>query len=162
METKESIYFYKTNNKFDYMSNFYSCKFKDINNIIYNCSEQYFMYQKCLLFESNNNKLLEKILVEKNPMLIKKLGRTIKNFDEKKWNEVCYNIMLDGLKLKFGQNKDIMDKLSKTEKKNLYEASKYDKIWGIGFYAENAIYISKDKYGANLLGKCLMEIRNDS
>jgi predicted NAD-dependent protein-ADP-ribosyltransferase YbiA (DUF1768 family) len=43
----------------------------------------------------------------------------------------------------------------------LYEASKYDKIWGIGFYGIDAINADKNKFGRNLLGKALMEIRNE-
>ena len=46
-----------------------------------------------------------------------------------------------------------------TNTKILYEASKYDKIWGIGFDEDSAIDINPELYGQNLLGKALMETR---
>ena len=70
-------------------------------------------------------------------------------------------IMLDGLKLKFSQNSIINNKLKATNDKMLYEAAKYDKIWGIGYSGCDAISIHPSKYGQNLLGKALMEIRNE-
>ena len=49
----------------------------------------------------------------------------------------------------------------KTKPKILYEASKYDKIWSIGFYAEKAINENKNNFGLNLLGKVLKNIRDE-
>ena len=45
---------------------------------------------------------------------------------------------------------------------NRREASKNDKIWGIGYYDKDAILITdKSKFGQNLLGNALMEIRSE-
>ena len=159
METDNEIYFYSNRGKYGYMSNFYKSDFK-IDNIKYCCNEQYFMYKKCEIFDSENEELKGLILEEYTPSIIKKYGRMVKNYDEKKWNKIRYKIMLKGLEEKFKQNEDIRILLKKTGNKILYEASKYDKIWGIGYYANDAINISKTKYGRNLLGKALMEIRD--
>lgn len=159
METSDSIYFYNHVKKFGYMSNFYSCTFSDNTGLTYNCSEQYLMYQKCLMFEPNNLELLDKIMKETNPTVIKQYGRSVKHYNEEIWNSCRYNIMLEGLKLKFSQNKDIMDYLKDTKNKKLYEASKFDKIWGIGYYSYEAIKIDPSNYGTNLLGKALEEVR---
>lgn len=162
METVQDIYFYGQNDiKYGYMSNFYKTKFTDNNGITYNCSEQYFMYQKCLYFNPTNNTLLYNIINEENPKNIKRYGRQVKNFNDKLWNEVKYDIMIKALLYKFNQNNDIKNKLLNTGNKNLYEASEFDKIWGIGF----SIYmlktgIDKNKFGHNLLGKALMHVRN--
>jgi ribA/ribD-fused uncharacterized protein len=161
MELENEIYFYGLQNEFNYMSNFYWTSFKDEDGIIYNCSEQYLMYWKCKTFEPNNDVLLNSILSEKSPSIIKKYGRRVKNYDDTIWEEKRYNIMLKGLRLKFNQNKIIKDKLIKTNPKKLFEASKYDKIWGIGYYAIDAIKTDKSKFGRNLLGNALMEIRNE-
>jgi ribA/ribD-fused uncharacterized protein len=161
METPTEIYFYGSQNEFYYMSNFYSTNFIDENKIKYNCSEQYFMYHKCLLFDINNTEILNKILTTSIPYKIKSYGRQVKNYNDKVWQEKRYNIMLDALRLKFNQNIIIKQKLLKTFPKILYEASKYDKIWGIGYDSTDAINIDKNKYGLNLLGKALMEIRNE-
>ena len=82
-----------------------------------------------------------------------------KNYNDTIWNEKRYGIMLDALRLKFNQNPSIKQKLLLTGPKTLYEATKNDKIWGIGFYDADAINTDKIKFGTNLLGKALMEIR---
>ena len=159
METEDSIYFYGHTGKFDYMSNFYNDEFVDPKtNNLYCCSEQYFMYQKCLLFDPKNTQLLKKILESTNPYDIKSYGRKVGNYNEELWNEKRYKIMKKALLLKF-QDPDLKKKLLSTKDKILYEASKYDKIWGIGMDATSAIKSDKNKFGQNLLGKCLMETR---
>jgi len=161
METETEIYFYGLKNKFGYMSNFYKTNFKDNNDINFICSEQYFMYHKCLTFDNDNQYLLNAILQETSATNIKKFGREVKNFNDTIRKEKRYNIMIEALRLKFNQNEIIKQKLLETKPKILYEASKYDKIWGIGFYDKDAIISDKNKFGANLLGKALMEIREE-
>ena len=160
METIDSIYFYGHNNEFGYLSNFYKCNFVE-NNIKYNCSEQYFMYYKCLLFDEKNKLLIDKILKETDQKKIKKYGRMVCNFNEVVWKANRYNIMKQGVLLKFDQNDNIKKKLLNTKDKVLFEASKYDKIWGIGYNTKIAYKIDKEKYGLNLLGKVLMEVREE-
>lgn len=161
METETEIYFYNLKNKFNYMSNFYKTNFTDKDGIKYNCSEQYFMYHKCKIFDPKNNILLETIITEKSATKIKKYGRQVQNFNDKIWKEKKYNIMLEALRLKFNQNEIIKQKLIETKSKILYEASKNDRIWGIGYYDKDAIKIDKIKFGENLLGNALMEIRSE-
>ena len=159
METETEIYFYTLKNKFSYMSNFYKTNFIDKDGIKYICSEQYFMYHKCKTFDPDNNILLQTILIETSAAKIKKCGREFKNYNDTIWKEKRYNIMLEALRLKFNQNEIIKQKLLETKPKMLYEASKNDKIWGIGFYDKDAV--DKSKFGENLLGKALMEIRSE-
>jgi len=45
-----------------------------------------------------------------------------------------------------------------TENSSINKTSPFDKIWGIGFDAENAANHKKD-WGENLLGKALMNVR---
>jgi ribA/ribD-fused uncharacterized protein len=161
METETEIYFYNLKNNFDYMSNFYKTDFTDLDSIKYICSEQYFMYKKCQTFDPSNNILLEAILNEKSASKIKLYGRKVQNYNDIIWKEKRYNIMIEALRLKFNQNEEIKKKLINTESKILYEASKYDKIWGIGFNDIDAIKVQKNKFGENLLGKALMEIRSE-
>jgi ribA/ribD-fused uncharacterized protein len=161
METDTEIYFYNLKNKFNYMSNFYKTIFTDKDGIKYNCSEQYFMYHKCKIFDPKNNILLETIITETSATKIKKYGRQVQNFNDIFWKEKRYNIMLEALRLKFNQNEIIKQKLLETKPKILYEASKNDRIWGIGYYDKDAIQIDKSKFGENLLGNALMEIRSE-
>ena len=160
-ETSRAIYFYGHNGLYGYMSNFYPCKFEKEKGIKFNCSEQYLMYMKAILFEPNNNDLHNKIINESNPKVIKSLGRSVKYFNNDIWNENKKQIMINGLRLKFNHNPNIKKKLINTGNKILYEASPYDKIWGIGYSPTDALVVPSNKYAENLLGKCLMEIRNE-
>ena len=162
METNTKIFFWRENNKYGFLSNFYYSSFKDLLGFIYICNEQYFMAQKCLLFDSENKKLFKEIMECKIPIMIKKLGRKVKNFDQQIWDKEKYNIMKTGIKYKFSQNKFLKKKLLETKGKDLYEASPYDKIWGIGINHNIAINMDSSNYkGENLLGKALMEVRDE-
>ena len=161
METANEIYFFRESGKYGSFSNFYASRFVE-NNIEFNCSEQYFMYYKCLTFDKENKYLLEAILNEKSPGKIKNFGRQVKNYNDKIWNEKRYSVMINALRLKFTQNKEIKDLLISTKEKLLFEASPFDKIWGIGFEGKTAAnMIDKTKFGKNLLGQALMEIRDN-
>jgi ribA/ribD-fused uncharacterized protein len=160
METEDSIYFYGMSSNFGYMSNFYKSKFVDKEGNNFCCSEQYLMYWKAKTFEPENESLLKSILKETSAAKIKALGRTVKNYNDTIWSQIRLKIMVKGLKLKFKQNSTILALLLSTGDKTLYEASKQDKIWGIGYYAEQAILTEPDKYGTNLLGQALMKVRN--
>jgi len=153
---QNSIFFWGNH----FMSNFSFSEIKE-NNIIFNCVEQYFMYHKCILFNSDNSTLIYQILNETNPANIKRFGRKVLNYSESIWSDKRYEIMLNGLRLKFNQNEFLKKKLILTNNKNIYEASPYDRIWGIGYSKTNALKTDKYKYGLNLLGKALMELRTE-
>ena len=159
-----SIYFYKANDEYGFMSNFYKQSFDGIDSMnkkhTYCCNEQYFMYEKCLLFDKENISLLENILQETDPTKIKKFGRYVKKYDDKEWSKCRYIIMKTGLLYKFA-SQEMKQKLIETNNKILYEASPTDAIWGIGFDAITALSRNKSEYGENLLGKCLMEVREE-
>ena len=157
-----SIFFWKPNRFYGEFSNFYKSYFKDLEENHYCCVEQFFMYQKCRLFDSTNNILMQKIMNSTDPKHIKKLGRQVKNFDEDIWNEHKTKIMYDGLFLKFTQNEQLKKVLLNTGTKKIYEASPYDKIWGIGLNYHNTIKLNPTEYpGENLLGILLMELREN-
>lgn len=124
-------------------------------------SEQYFMYMKAIVF--GDYETADKILKTKDPKKAKKLGREVKNYDDKVWNEMRYKIMVDANKAKFGQNKELADLLTSEELKGkgFVEASKFDNIWGI-LRTEDDPLADDEKHwlGQNLLGKALDEVRN--
>lgn len=151
----EFYFFYKTRHPF---SNWHRSPFTDEDGIDYNCSEQYMMYKKAMLF--GDSYIAKKILTKSDPRDQKDLGRMVANFDTKKWSDNAKKIVYEGLKLKFDQNPDLKKVLMQTSGKLLVEASPYDKVWGIGLAEDNPkIYDRNNWRGENWLGIVLTELR---
>ena len=131
----------------------------DIDGHKYNCAEQYMMAQKAWIFR--DIPILGKILDASDPKIIKQLGREVKNFDPKIWNEHKFEVVKKGNLAKFGQNEELKDFLLSTGDKIIVEASPYDKIWGIGLKDTTpGIENPANWKGENLLGFALMEVRD--
>ena len=140
------------------LSQWYNCLFK-IGEITYHTAEQYMMSQKALLF--NDIETNSKIMKENDPKQYKELGRQVKNFSPKIWDEKKFEIVVKGNLYKFSQNENLKQFLLSTKNKILAEASPYDKIWGIGMDANDKDILNQDKWkGENLLGKALMKVRD--
>ena len=146
------------------LSNFHPCDitFLGVDNHWYKftTSEQFFMWCKAITFKDEETAKL--ILDAETPKEAKKLGRTVKGFNEDTWNLVKENVMRTALYKKFVYNKKLRDFLLNPEfdGKIFVEASPYDKIWGVGL-EENDPLIDDEKNwkGQNLLGKCLGMVR---
>lgn len=128
------------------------------NGNVYCCAEQYMMAKKANIFGDYQTE--KAIMVSRNPKVIKALGRTVRGFNQKTWDENKRNIVFNGNWLKFSQNKNLMDFLLSTGEKVIVEASPYDRVWGIGMSANNANVMRPDLWeGENLLGFVLMDVR---
>ena len=104
----------------------------------------------------------EKILASDDPRKIKKLGRSVQNFDDKLWDSVKYPLVLTGNYNKFVQNPQLRNFLLSTGKSILVEASPYDRVWGIGLSADDPRAKDPRQWlGRNLLGFALMEVRDE-
>ncbi|WP_234402218.1 NADAR family protein [Campylobacter concisus] len=105
---------------------------------------------------------LEEILSAKDPVQMKALGRQVRGFDAKVWDEIKFGVVLNASYLKFSQNAPLRDFLLSTGSKVLVEASPVDKIWGIGLAAsdENAQNPMKWRW-QSLLGFALMMVRDE-
>jgi ribA/ribD-fused uncharacterized protein len=156
----ESIYFYKAEEPYWFLTNFYMSKFKDENGNEYCCNEQFFMKKKQELFDPTNVQLAASILSATSAPEIKGLGRQVRNFDDKLWDQHKYEVMKEGLRLKFSQDEDLRRKLLDTIPARLFEASPKDRVWGIG-YGEDELPADESMYGQNLLGKALQDVRAD-
>lgn len=153
----EYIFFWKEDKPNGYLSNWYPAKFNV--GIDFVNSKQFLMFQKALLFKDKD--AVDKIMDTSDPAKIKKYGREVKNFDEKVWNGYKKRFMLHGLYNKFSQNPELKEKLLATGDKILVEASPYDKVWGIGLGPTDNDRFDESKWkGENLLGQCLMEVRD--
>jgi ribA/ribD-fused uncharacterized protein len=129
------------------------------DKIRFNCCEQWMMACKAIL--SNDIEAFKEIMLEKNPSKQKDLGRTIKNFDPKLWNERKLKVVSHGNLLKFEQNPELADFLKSFHPFTIFaEAAPWDKVWGIGLSAEDPKSWDINTWeGENLLGRALMEVR---
>jgi ribA/ribD-fused uncharacterized protein len=141
------IKFWGTDGPYGCFSNFYPCTFTYAGRK-FNCSEQAFMWAKATYFKDDETAI--KIMSESDPKKIKKLGRTVKDFNDEEWSKVRYNFMLTINMAKYSQNEDLKNILLSTINRTIVEDSPFDYIWGIG----------KNGTGQNLLGKVLMETRD--
>lgn len=148
----------------EWPSNWYPCifnaEYEGKEYTFYN-SEQYFMFVKAKTFGDEENAL--KILLEgKNPKKAKTYGRMVKNYDDEKWNEIRYKVMVDANMAKYSQNDELKNLLLSDEfnGKGFVEASPIDGVWGIKCSEEDALDDESNWNGQNLLGKALDEVRD--
>jgi predicted NAD-dependent protein-ADP-ribosyltransferase YbiA (DUF1768 family) len=111
-----------------------------------------------------------------DPKTHKALGRKVKGFDGKVWDQNKLGIVEEGNYWKFSKSEDAENLkllLLSTGEREIVEvslifvlylvadsvqASPLDRIWGIGFGKENAEK-NRHKWGQNLLGIALMNVR---
>lgn len=130
-----------------------------VDGVRYATAEHWMMANKAGLF--GDKEILEKVLTAKSPADAKKLGRKVKNFDPKVWDENCFDIVCEGNYYKFSQHPDLKEFLLNTKDKVLVEASPVDNIWGIGMAQDNDHAENPRLWkGSNLLGFALMEVRD--
>lgn len=140
------------------LSQWYSCDF-EADGVKYHTAEQYMMAQKALLF--GDREIFDRIMKAPDPAAFKKLGQQVRGFDEEKWKAARCEIVVKGNYAKFSQNEPLKEFLLSTDSKVLVEASPYDKIWGIGIPADDKRAENPNLWkGLNLLGFCLMEVRD--
>lgn len=130
-----------------------------IDNIEFNCCEQYMMWKKAITF--NDMDSASKIIESNNPKEQKELGRFVKNFNANIWDSVKHEIVFTANYNKFTQHADLKKLLLSTQNTILVEASPYDKVWGVGLSeCDDNILNPSNWKGQNLLGYILTNIRN--
>ena len=145
--------------KYSVLSNHFPCRFK-AKGETYSSMEKYLHCRIAQLFE--DQQLVHKISEEDDPVVIKRLGKNIKNFDKAIWKREIGTILYDGLFEKFQQNPDLGEYLVNTGESVIVEASKTDKQYGIGYgLGDQRLWDRKQWKGQNLMGKTLMKVRSD-
>ena len=126
-------------------------------------TEHAFMWEKANFF--NDEEIAAEIIntqTNTNAYSAKKLGRKVKGFDGEVWGSVCYDIMLNINRHKYIENYLYKQMLIETGTRTIVEASPYDKVWGVGLGENHEDIEDESKWdGQNLLGKVLMELRNE-
>jgi ribA/ribD-fused uncharacterized protein len=124
----------------------------------YLSAEHYMMAEKARLFGDEDTR--RAILAAVKPGAAKALGRTVRGFDESRWEQHRFEIVVAGSAAKFGQNAELASYLAETGDKVLVEASPVDHIWGIGLAADDPrAQQPREWQGLNLLGFALMRAR---
>lgn len=129
------------------------------DSIHFNCCEQWMMANKALLFEDES--IFEEIMQETNPRSQKALGRKVKNYNQERWDNCKYGIVLEGNVNKFEQNKDIKEFLLSFNVHTIFaEAAPWDKVWGIGLAPDDPKAWDIHTWeGENLLGMVIGQMR---
>lgn len=164
------IPFYNEYEEYGEFSNFYKAPTEYTINFNHNTkfpkttyclhSEQAIMAAKAVLM--NDRKSYDNILKTSVPSECKHLGRQIINFDQNKWNSKLSKIAFSILYDKFNSNTILKNKLLETKDAILVEASYNDNIWGVGIDIRNKDIYNQQKWkGLNILGKILMQVRNE-
>ena len=149
----DPLRFFGKKSKFAIFSNFADAPVT-IGGLEYPTTEHYFQSMKFIVTDPE---YAEVIRQAKTPGESKKLGGSRDHPIDPGWADkkglqgksIVY--MRKALFSKAFQNKKFREALIGTEKREIIEASPYDSYWGEG----------KDKKGKNMLGKLLMELRND-
>ena len=159
--TGEIIGFHLPDEPYGYFSNWFPAEFT-YAGVRYNCVEQYMMAQK--VHYGGRYDLYEKIMQSRDPQTIKNYAgkesfpefAPIKDF----WDRNCRYIVKRGVKAKFAQNPELLQKLLDTQNALLAECAGHDRIWGIGINLHDSSWHDVSNWrGSNYLGIILMEIR---
>ncbi|MBN9297574.1 MAG: NADAR family protein [Filimonas sp.] len=130
-----------------------------VDGLTFQTAEHWMMAEKARL--CNDTTALSNILLVKEPIAAKKLGRGVKNFDPAIWNKHKMDTVVKGNLHKFSQHPELKAFLLNTGNKVIVEASPRDQIWGIGLGATNPKAQDPRTWrGQNLLGFALMEVRD--
>ena len=140
-------------------SQWYDSSF-EIDGIRYQTAEHYMMAEKARIF--NDEQAVKKAIEAKDPRMAKKIGRSVRHFDEALWQTHRFEIVVRANLAKFSQNQELGSFLRSTQNRVLVEASPLDKIWGIGLAADDPKAASPHLWkGLNLLGFALMKVRTE-
>lgn len=125
-----------------FLSNFWYARQVDLGGVEYEFNEKFYMVHKTMFPEER-----AAIMEAKTPGECKRAGR--KATLRLDWEDVKNQVMLEGLRLKFGQNPYLAIQLLGTEYRYLEEANTWgDTYWG-----------TCNGVGRNMLGILLMQVR---
>ena len=131
----------------------------EVDGIVYKTAEHWMMAEKARMF--NDMAVLQQVIAAKTPGEAKKYGRLVSDFDPVAWDEVKFDIVVEGNIHKFSRHPDLETFLIGTLDRILVEASPQDGIWGIGMAVSHADVENPMSWtGENLLGYALMEVRD--
>jgi ribA/ribD-fused uncharacterized protein len=121
-------------------------------------SEKAIMMAKAAAFGDSES--YRQIASARTPHAAKQLGRGVRLFDEGRWQTIICHIAREVVWQKFSQLPLLRKRLLGTGSKILAEATRNDKIWGIGLNIDEDISVPARWKGTNVLGWALMQTRD--
>ncbi|KAF2153720.1 DUF1768-domain-containing protein [Myriangium duriaei CBS 260.36] len=144
---------------YGFLSQWFACPFT-VDGTTYATTEMWMMVQKARIF--GDSEAEQQMLATDDPETQRDLGRKVKGYDGKIWDQHKSRVVEDGNYHKFTKTRHdalMKVKLLATGDRELVEASPTDRIWGVGFAVDEAGQ-NRDKWGLNLLGKAIMMVRD--
>ena len=139
------VKFYSTGDEYGCFSNFSAHPVR-ISGKLWPTTEHFFQAQKFKEVEYR-----EKIRKANSPMIAARMGRDRKKPLRRDWESVKVGVMRDAIRAKFTQHADLREILLSTGDARIVEHTERDSYWGDG----------GDGSGKNMLGRILMEIRDE-
>ncbi|MGW1992256.1 NADAR family protein [Embleya sp. NPDC001921] len=129
-----------------------------VDGVSYRTAEHWMMAGKARMFGDADAE--RRVLAAGHPKTAKTIGRQVRGFDERRWVDERFELIVAGNVAKFGQHPAMGAFLLGTGRRVLVEASPLDRIWGIGLAADDERAADPERWrGLNLLGFALMEAR---
>ncbi|MFI1381091.1 NADAR family protein [Embleya sp. NPDC020886] len=129
-----------------------------VDDVTYRTAEHWMMAGKARMFDDADAE--RRVLAAAHPKAAKAIGRQVRGFDERRWLDERFELIVRGNVAKFGQHPAMGAFLLGTGRRVLVEASPVDRIWGIGLAADDERAGDPELWrGSNLLGFALMETR---
>jgi ribA/ribD-fused uncharacterized protein len=130
----------------------------DVDGDLYMTAEHFMMAEKARLFGDHQARMA--ILDTEHPSDARKIGRSVRAFNEVVWRQQRIDIVVRGNLAKFSQHESLREFLLSSGERVLVEASPSDLIWGSGLAASDPKAEQPLAWpGSNLLGFALMRVR---
>lgn len=145
--------------KYSVLSNHHPSIFL-VNNQEFHNMEHYLAYQKAVL--SGRQEVITRAQQSTDAKEAKAILNSLKDDHSNEWNNQVEESALEGLRAKFSQNPHLLVFLRETGQLQLGEASPNER-WGIGMDLNDPNVLDTTKWNptGNLLGRCLMKIREE-
>lgn len=139
------------------LSQWWPCRFT-YDSRAFHTAEHAMMYAKARLF--GDDATAARIAAAWHPFEAKALGRTVRGFEETRWQAERMALVRAINRAKFAQNPALNTYLQSTGRAILAEASPTDLIWGTGIAASDSRAPHPSAWpGESLLGFALMQVR---
>jgi ribA/ribD-fused uncharacterized protein len=131
----------------------------DGSSLRFQTAEHFVAYSKAMLFGDSDR--AHRIYHTLDPQEARQIGMGVSFFDKSIWDENKARIVEESVRYKFRANEDLAESLAQTLDRDLVKVGAGDHIWGIGIDKQEALLRPRDEWGQNLLGKILMNMRDE-